>query len=213
MPARVSEGSLTAGPSEKANAQPPTSLQAAIEAFLLNRRVANCSAQTLKTYAYNLQRFAKSASTENLHEVTPAVVQRHFTSLRERIKAVSVHQPFRVLRAFLGWCFEAGIIETNPMRGLTMKSPRTLPRVPEDAEVGRLLAACPDTFEGRRNRALIALLADSGLRSSEALRLRIEDVNFATRTLSVRGGKGGKDGVGFFGAEAAQHLNESRIIW
>ena len=30
--------------------------------------------------------------------------------------------------------------------------------------------------------------------------------NFATRTLNVRGGKGGKDGVGFFGAEAAQML-------
>ncbi len=37
-------------------------------------------------------------------------------------------------------------------------------------------------------------------------RLRIEDVNFSTRTLAVRDGKGGKDGVGFFGAEAAQML-------
>jgi site-specific recombinase XerD len=74
--------------------------------------------------------------------------------------------------------------------------------------VQRLLAACPETFEGRRNKALVALLADGGLRISEAFRLRIEDVNFATRTLSVRGGKGGKDGVGFFGAETA-HLIRS----
>jgi site-specific recombinase XerD len=72
--------------------------------------------------------------------------------------------------------------------------------------VRRLLHACRQTFEGRRNRALIALLADSGLRISEALRLRIENVNFSTRTLEVRGGKGGKDGVGFFGAESAQLL-------
>jgi len=34
--------------------------------------------------------------------------------------------------------------------------------------------------------------------------LRIEDVNFAT--VDVRAGKGQKDGVGFFGAEAAQYL-------
>ncbi len=45
-----------------------------------------------------------------------------------------------------------------------------------------------------------------GLRSSGALRLSIEDVNFAARTLQVRGGKGGKDGVGFFGAETAAVL-------
>ncbi len=48
---------------------------------------------------------------------------------------------------------------------------------------------CPETFEGRRNRSLIALLADAALRVGEALRLRIEDVNFAARTLSVRWGK------------------------
>ena len=60
----------------------------------------------------------------------------------------------------------------------------------------RLIQACPYTLEGRRNRTLVALLADSGLRISEALRLRIKDVNFSTRTLDVRGGKGGKDGVG-----------------
>ena len=59
-----------------------------------------------------------------------------------------------------------------------MRRARTLPRVPEDEEVRRLLLACdPEAFEGRRNRALVALLADSGLRASEALRLRVEDVN------------------------------------
>ncbi len=78
--------------------------------------------------------------------------------------------------------------------------------MPEDDDVRRLLQACPPTFEGRRNRALVALLANSGLRISKVLRLRIESVNFSARTLDVRGGKGGKDGVGFFGAEAAQLL-------
>jgi site-specific recombinase XerD len=92
------------------------------------------------------------------------------------------------------------------MRGLASRAPKTLPRVPEDEEVRKLLAACPDTFEGKRNRALVAVLADSGLRISEALRLRIEDANFAGRTLNVRAGKGQKDGLGFFGAETAQHL-------
>ena len=38
------------------------------------------------------------------------------------------------------------------------------------------------------------------------MRLRIEDLNFSARTISVRGGKGGKDGVGFFGAETARML-------
>jgi integrase/recombinase XerD len=99
-----------------------------------------------------------------------------------------------------------GPLADNPVRGITVRVPRTLPRVPEDDDIRRLIQACPSTFEGKRNRALVALLADSGLRISEALRLRIENVNFSTRTLEVRGGKGGKDGVGFFGAEVAHML-------
>jgi site-specific recombinase XerD len=138
--------------------------------------------------------------------VSPLVIQQYLTGLRERLKPVSLHQHYRCLRTFFAWCVEADLLPADPMRGLSMQLPKTLPLVPEDDHVRGLLQACPDTFEGRRNRALIALLADSGLRISEALRLRIEDVNFATRTVMVRGGKGAKDGVGFFGSEAAQYL-------
>jgi integrase len=76
---------------------------------------------------------------------------------------------------------------------VAVRVPRTLPRVPEDEGVRRLLRACPQTFGGCRNRAHIAPLADSGLRLSEALRLRIERVNFLTRSTL----EAGKDGVGF----------------
>jgi site-specific recombinase XerD len=119
---------------------------------------------------------------------------------------MTAHLHFSKLRAFFRWCEEATLLPDNPLRGLTMKEPKVLPRVPEDEDVRRLLLACPDTFEGRRNRALVSLLADSGLRISEALRLRIEDVSFTDRGLHVRGGKGQKDGLGFFGAETAQAL-------
>jgi site-specific recombinase XerD len=134
------------------------------------------------------------------------VLQTYLTSLRERVSATTAHLHFTKLRAFFTWCVESGLLTESPLRGVSMRAPKTLPRVPEDEAVRQLLQACPDTFEGRRNRALVALLADSGLRISEALRLRIEDVNFATRNVNVRAGKGQKDGVGFFGAETAQHL-------
>jgi integrase/recombinase XerC len=192
--------------SSKAGAHPSTRLESAIEAFLLSRRVANCSGRTLEAYAANLARFRRSVALDNTEEATPLAVQSYLSGLRDQIKPVSAHQHFRTLKTLFNWCIETGLLDEHPMRGLNMKMPKTLPRVPEDDDVRKLLRACPDTFEGRRNRALIALLADSGLRISEALHLRIEDANFATRTIVVRGGKGGKDGVGFFGAETTQYL-------
>lgn len=133
-------------------------------------------------------------------------IQRYLATLRETMKPVSVHHHFRALKTFFRWCVEAGLLADNPVRGITMKLPHTLPRVPEDDDVRRMLQTCTPTFEGRRNRLPIAFLADSGLRISEALRLRIEDMNLSTRVVNVRAGKGGKDGVGFFGAEVAHLL-------
>jgi site-specific recombinase XerD len=141
-----------------------------------------------------------------LGEVSALLVQRYLTRLRERLAPASVHQHYRCLRTFLAWCVHTGLLTITPMTGITVRVPKSLPRVPEDDHVRRLLAACSNTFEGQRNKALVALLADSGLRISEALRLRIEDVSFPTRTFTVRGGKGGKDSTAFFGAETAQHL-------
>lgn len=157
-------------------------------------------------YAGVLHRCAGALGARDLHDFTSLDIQRYLTDLRETMKPVSVHHHFRPLKTFFRWCVAVGPLADNPVRGITIRVPRSLPRVPEDEEVRCLLQACPQTSEGRRNRALIALLADSGLRISEALRLRIESVNFSTRTLDVRGGKGGKDGVGFFGAEAARVL-------
>lgn len=95
-----------------------------------------------------------------------------------------------------------------------MKVPKALPKVPEAGDVKKLLAACGDNWYGRRNRALIGLLIDSGLRISEALALRASDLNFQDGTMAIRNGKGGKDGVGHFGAEASRHIRawlKSRI--
>jgi integrase/recombinase XerD len=181
-------------------------LQSAIESFLLSRQVANCTSRTLGFYRDQLQRFAQCDGATL--DCDTLFLQRYLTSLRGRMQPVTAHSHFRPLRTFFRWCVETGLLHENPMRAITMRVPRTLPRVPEDDHVRKLLTACPDTFEGRRNKALVALLADSGLRISEALRLRIEDVRFGERTIAVRQGKGSKDGVGFLGAETAKLLRE-----
>jgi integrase/recombinase XerD len=65
-------------------------------------------------------------------------------------------------------------------------------------DLDALLATCGRSLTGRRNRALLALLFFSGLRTQEALDLRPADVKMnddVTATLNVRSGKGGKQRV------------------
>ena len=181
------------------------SLANTIDAFMLSRRVGNCSARTVETYDRNLRRFAHAVDGD-LATCTSIALQRYLARLREQMKPITVHQHFRCLRTLFTWATEVGLLPTNPIRGLTMKAPQTLPWVPEDWEVVRLLEACPSTWEGIRNRTLAALLADSALRISEALRLRIGDIKFSTQTLTVHEGKGQRDGVSHFGRRTAEQL-------
>jgi len=185
---------------------PAKEIWGTVDAFRLSRRVNGCTAATLRAYTANLGRFSGFVGDASVNSVKMLTVQTYLSGLRGRMAPVSVHQHYRKLRTFFRWATEAGLVAADPMRGITMKNPKTLPRVPEDETIRKLLGACSGTFEGRRNRALIALLADSGVRISEALRLRIEDVNFSTRTIAVRGGKGQKDGMAMCGAKAVRAL-------
>lgn len=88
---------------------------------------------------------------------------------------------------------------------------------PEPLTAGEVLAlmeACPARAPfGVRDRAVIALLWRSGLRISEALALRAQDLNREACTVTVRCGKGGKyrvSGMDPFGWEQLDRWLEMR---
>src|SRR3990172_5971944 len=62
----------------------------AVEAFLLSRRVANCSPHTLGVYERNLRRFVRALGNE-LAACTALAVQHYLNDLRGRLAAVSLH--------------------------------------------------------------------------------------------------------------------------
>jgi integrase/recombinase XerC len=101
---------------------------------------------------------------------------------------------------------ETDALAETPLRGFTMRTPRTLPDAPTDDELRAVVRACPETFEGLRNRTLLLVLADSGLRAGEALRLVVEDWRPLDRGLFVRAGKGRADRVAFVGPTTARQL-------
>lgn len=63
----------------------------------------------------------------------------------------------------------------------------------EPDEVASLIEACGDWDAGVRNAALIALMAGTGIRISEALAVEVRDLDLKKRRLHVRKAKGGKE--------------------
>jgi integrase len=112
--------------------------------------------------------------------------------------AEGAHRYYRALRTFFNW-LEAELgqyIEgwVNPMS--RVKAPKLVPKpVPSltGAQVQKLVEAAAQTARNReRNLAMVLILVDKGLRASELLGLKLDDWDWATGTLTIRRGKGGK---------------------
>jgi hypothetical protein len=123
-------------PPEKAGNHPQAGFQAALEAFLLSRRVGNCSPRTIGGYTESLQRLAKTPGLRELRDATTLGIQRYLSGLSETMKPASVHHYFRPLKTFFRWCVETGLLPDNPVRGIIVRVPRSLPRVPETTTCG-----------------------------------------------------------------------------
>ncbi|MFA7321305.1 MAG: site-specific tyrosine recombinase XerD [Dokdonella sp.] len=89
------------------------------------------------------------------------------------------------------------------------KLPRSLPKALAEGEVEALLHAPAETALGLRDRAMLELMYATGLRVSELVGLRADQVNLRQGVLRVSG-KGGKERLVPIGAEA-QHWLERYI--
>lgn len=93
-----------------------------------------------------------------------------------------------------------------PMKNVTFslaKRQRYLPAVLTPKEVHLVL----DELDGI-HKLIVQLMYGSGLRVSEALGLRVQDINFEKNSVTVRNGKGGKDRVTLLSSNIKEALHE-----
>jgi len=119
----------------------------------------------------------------------------------------TVARKLSMMRTFLGFCEEEGLLVANPAVGLSSpKIGRRLPQVLTPSEASGLL----DSINGdspleQRDRALFELIYSSGLRCQEALDLILRDISLTSHEVRVKG-KGRKVRVVPVGAAAVAAL-------
>lgn len=94
-----------------------------------------------------------------------------------------------MLKVFYGWLARKDLVLEDPTRAIkTPQATEQVPYVLTVSQVDALRRACrPDTFEGLRNRAMLEVAFDCGLRSVELRRLLVSDIDWRERTLRVHG--------------------------
>jgi len=166
------------------------------------------SDNTLQAYGSDLKQFASWLKHKSLLDTQAADVSTYLAvKFQQGASARSSARLLSSLRRFFAFLIRQGAMEEDPCARI--EAPHVGKRLPgtlSEEDVEQLLAA-PEcsTPLGLRDRAMLEVLYATGLRVSELVSLRIEQINFRQGAIRVVG-KGDKDRLIPMGEEAVSWL-------
>jgi integrase len=156
--------------------------------WLIVLRAERKSAATLRAYRIGVELFcAFSEVLDKSRVIEWLATMEHVEPATARLRLAAVKQ-------FAKWLAAEGYLDADP---ILMVHPPKLDQKPvpnlSDDEIARLLKACSGKdWRAKRDRAMVALLAETGLRAGELLGLDVSDVDLPGCSLMVRRGKGAR---------------------
>jgi integrase/recombinase XerD len=184
-----------------------------IEAFLIDRKVQNLTPGTLYFYREKFKlfiAFCKGEDIQRISQITANVLRRYLLHLQEKgHNPGGQHAALRAVKTLLLW-YGAECQPDNwvsPTRRVKLPKLATDPLDPVSSDVfERLTEACGDDIYGRRDRALLEFLLDTGARASECLACNLADLDQVSGAVLIRQGKGRKPRTVYLGKKARRSM-------
>lgn len=180
-----------------------------VDAYLVYHRIEGSTPKTIAWHRYSLQRFTSYMKGGHLDLETLAKehLRHYIIHLQDAdLSPHTIATYVRSLRAWLHWLLAEGYVTTD--FASMIREPRT-GEAPIDTltpdEVRQLIAVCSSGYNEGRDRAIITLLYDTGLRASELCGLRRQDYEDSPPQVRVYG-KGRKYRNVPLGRTAAREL-------
>lgn len=193
----------------------------AFKAYLVSSQ--QCSLNTASTYLYCLSSFSSfmeekeksivgkmMKESKDIDSATEADCRSFFEKRwSEGMTAKTIAKDMAAFDSYFSFLILEGVREDNPMQNLDRPMrEETLPRCLTLQEINTFLEAVPkDTPNSMRDRAMFELMYSAGLRVSEVVRLKLEDIFFNENLVKVHG-KGDKERIVPFGDVAKSKLQE-----
>ena len=183
-----------------------SNLKKQISAFLTAKKIDGLSHKTLKNYREMLTSF-HSQVDKHITKITTDDIRTYIGYLADerRLKDSSIQTHINTLRSFFSWLDMEDIIKKNPMRKIKslkidrMKARR--PLTPEELEQLR------DGCCSYKEKALVEFLVSSGCRLNVVTGIRIDQIDWQSRSVVVLG-KGHKERTVYFSVRAKLMLRE-----
>ncbi|MCQ2284294.1 MAG: tyrosine-type recombinase/integrase [Bacteroidales bacterium] len=154
------------------------------------------SIHTVTAYQGDLVQFAEYMSQKleitSTQDITSNDIRTWIMTLLEdeHDSGRTVRRKISALKAFYRYEVKIGVVRSNPMS--TIQSPACKKRLPtyvEQADMEKLFSEnlFADTFEGFRDRTIIELFYATGMRLTELLNIKKQDINFYENSIKVLG--------------------------
>jgi integrase/recombinase XerC len=158
---------------------------------------------------------ATQTQTQTVVDIDTAIIAADVNTIRRYMADLGQHhysksttaRKLATLRSFYKFLVKRDHVSSNPVVSIkTPKQEKKLPKFLEYEEVVRLLNTPPsNTWLGSRDRAILEVLYNTGMRVSELVSLNMDDVDFLSEVIHVRG-KGKKERICPIGSSALQAI-------
>jgi site-specific recombinase XerD len=174
-------------------------------------RAKNRSRGTIESYLTVGRAFCDYLDTNHIDDahtaISRATIEGYLAEMNDRVKPATTAKHYRSLQQLFRWLVVDGELDRSPMETMTP------PHVPEQPvpvldldQIAALLVACKgNTFENRRDTAIIRLFLDTGMRAGELIGLAVDDIDREQSVAFVMG-KGGRGRACPFGSRTTDAL-------
>ena len=176
-----------------------------LQAFLTAKGVEGCSPKTLQYYEDTLARVLATID-KPIGTIESDDLRQYLNDyeITRHTSKVTIDNIRRIMSSFFSWLEDEDYIVKSPVRRIhRVKTAQVAKETLTDEELEILRNAC----KNKRDLALVDLLASTGMRIGELVRLDVADVNMQERECIVTG-KGNKQRPVYFDARAKLHLTE-----
>lgn len=175
----------------------PTPLVRAITAYLFDLEAAGRSKFSIVNYRQHLKGLARFLESQDgarhVAQISVSHLRAYLANLQAKgLKASTIRTKATVLSCFFNWCIQEGTIEENPMKRVRRPKKPCLPRpIFNEREFLAILAAAEHSKNPIRDKAILCLLLDTGMRTAELMSLHRDDYD-PVRSVLIINGKGNK---------------------
>jgi site-specific recombinase XerD len=170
-----------------------------LDEFLAAKAAGGSQASTMRTYRYHLNHFVGWLGDRSIDRATDRAYQTHLT--KTKTNPITINGYLRDMSTFCSWLVAEGELEVNPALQMKQKIPKRRPASYSRDHIRALLKVAT-----LRDKALVLVLLDTGLRVSELVQLRRDSFDRDGHFSIV--GKGNKERSGWLSPYALKVVGE-----